>query len=131
MGLKGISGVVLPKPGHRASGSVTIKFSSVALESGTKAYFRDKAHFGTGDFVHEPCKIVSLRHIKFEDSDKSGGLGPLTSHTHSHTDKFNLDDTFIMEGNKYTGIKIDWSARPGETSEIREISVFIVGEAAD
>ena len=63
MGLKGISGVLVPIRGEAYGGNVTIKLADGSLESPADADFVEVAKFGSGVYRSEPCKIVSLRFL--------------------------------------------------------------------
>jgi hypothetical protein len=131
MALKIISGLLLPNSRERAAGSAIIKFSDGAAVEGGGAKFTEVTVIGSGAFTGLPCKQISLRHIVFTDSDRSG-VFPILFDASRHA-FFNLDDDFVIENGNVTGLKVTWHAGPvseksERRSEIMEISVLIIGE---
>jgi hypothetical protein len=131
MAIKIISGLLLPNSRERAAGSATIKFADGAIVAGGSAKFTEVTVIGSGEFTGTPCKQISLRHIVFTDSDRSGVI-PLLFDASRHA-FFNLDDDFITENGTITGLKVSWHAGPvpekaERRSEIMEVSVLIIGE---
>lgn len=129
MGLRGISGVIVPKKGHRSKGSAIIRLEFADLAPGADGAFAEVAHFGSGKFMTEPCKMISLRRVSIQDSDKPDGFP--VSFDRTHLDTLNLDDNYDIENGEFSRLRIRWKASPNEGVEIREISVFIIGETEE
>ena len=70
MALKVISGVIVPNSGNRSVGSVKIRLDTGQLVNENDGEFREMVRIGSTElFQDEPCKQVSLRAIRFEDSN--------------------------------------------------------------
>ncbi|PPA79397.1 MAG: hypothetical protein C00003105_01603 [ANME-2 cluster archaeon HR1] len=110
MSLRIVSGVLLPKPGHRVDDSATIELKSNTIKSDTSiAELDDECEWGGGShYDKEPCKAVSIRYFD------------------GKPDSINLTDTFIEHDSiEHARVKIHWKCVGGE---IKEITYFFAGE---
>ncbi|MFV9632033.1 MAG: hypothetical protein ACNYWM_13345 [Methanosarcinales archaeon] len=104
MRLRIVSGVLLPKSGHRDNGSATIRLIDQVVVAGD-ATIDDKCEYGgSTKYDSEPCKAVSIRYFDGEP------------------DSINLTDGFQ---NGFREVKISWDCNGGE---IKEITYFFAGE---
>ena len=73
MATRVLSGVILPRSGFRHSGSATIDFHPHRISGDVdQPDSQDFEEIGPDEpFNSEPCKIVSLRRIRFDDQDHS------------------------------------------------------------
>lgn len=133
MALKIISGMLLPLAGHRSTGSAVIDLATAEVVGTGGARLSELVVVGSGEYTGVPCRQLSLRHIVFQDSDRSGVIPILFDATRSAF--FNIDDELVVEDGKVTALKVNWCAGPGSEardrkSEIMEISLLIVGETS-
>ena len=91
---------------HRVTGTLTQ--ASKAQELGIRRRFRDV-----------PCKIVSMREIKMQETERS------ISRERTETDYLRINDTVVNRDY----LEIEWKGTGG--SRIEEISYMIIGEVAD
>jgi hypothetical protein len=106
MVLRIVSGLLMPKSGHKNSGDVTIELKSNSIVDGSQnARIVEGCTYG-GDthYDSEPCKAVSIRYFD------------------GQPDSINLTDGFQ---NGFREVKISWDCNDGE---IKEITYFFAGE---
>lgn len=128
--LRVLSGLILPAPNFRKSGSATIDFVPHTVSGDiTQPANQQKEGIGPNRrFISEPCKIVSLREIRFVDTD-TASRGPGTD---SHRESWDINDNFLPNNREEaakTGLVVQW--RAGRDAEILEIAYMIIGEIAD
>ena len=113
MTLKIMSGIVSPL---KQNGYVEIMFSDHSATHSSDVNTIEKKTVGpSGNFIHVPTKIVSLRQIKVETVTAPVVGGP------SSTVKFKIGDSINKQR-----LRITWSA--GGSSKIEEISYMVIGE---
>lgn len=124
MALRILSGLIIPRSGFRHSGSATIDFHPHSIGG-------DVVQPGGGDieevgpneqFKSEPCKIVSLRRIRFADQDHSRR----SQAVNVDNKDFNINDSF--DRTRRNSLTVSWDT-DGRGAEIREISYMIIGDA--
>jgi hypothetical protein len=121
MALRVLSGVILPAAGFRSNGDATIDFVGHAITGNVDACPRDKMHqMGPSvAFNGEPCVIVALRRVRFNDQDHSRP-------SEAHNDQKDLNVDHSLDGTQR--MRVHWKT-DGAGAEIREISYMVVGDA--
>lgn len=117
MSVRVLSGILVTR--DYPSGNATIHFSDHRV-TGTLTKAHQTQELGpTRRFRDVPCKIVSMREIKIQETER-----PI-SRQRTETDFLRINDTAINRDY----LEIEWKGTGG--SRIEEISYMIIGEVAD
>ncbi len=124
MAMRVLSGLILPRSGFRHSGSATIDFHPHRVSGDvSQPVSGDMEEVGPDEpFNSEPCKVVSLRRVRFGDQDHSRP----SEAVNVDTKDFNIGDGF--DRTRRNSLTVSWDT-DGRGAEIREISYMIIGDA--
>ena len=122
--IKIISGLLIPKAGHRASGEAVISLIDGQLLSSEDAEFHQRISQGPDAFVGMPNVNLGVQRATWIDTFSSDGW-PLDFDS-TYTRKFSLGDDILQENGDAVAYRVSWAATP-EGTALREISVLVMG----
>jgi hypothetical protein len=125
MAMRVLSGVIVPSSDYKRSGSATIDFYPHGVTGNVVQVAADDTQEIGPDapFNGEPCKIVSLRKIKFSDQDHSQPRDAVNA----DGKKFSIWDNFT-DRSRQNGLVVSWDT-DGRGAEIEKIDYMIIGDA--